>query len=316
MINAELPNSETNKLAHEMVAGCMMHGPCGAAFPNAPCMEEGKCKKQYPRKFQSETVTDVNGYPIYRRRDTGHTVLVHGIELDNRWVVLHNVYLSTKYDAHINVEVCNNICAVKYLFKYVYKGHDRATIEISRHSDNATKGNVVETDEIKKYLDCRYVSASEAAWRIFKFDMHEWFPTVERLQYHLPNQQMVLFDDEDDVQEVATRSAISRTMFTEWFKTNQESKVARSLTFDQFPQQWVWNWKLKRWTMHKRGFAIGRMYYAHLTSGERYYLQMLLNCVKGATSYEHLQTVDGREHDTFKDACITMGLLIDDNEWH
>jgi hypothetical protein len=199
MFSAELPNSETNKLAYETVARCMMHGPCGAAFPKAPCMEEGKCKKKYPRKFQFEMVTDVNRYPIYRRRDTGHIALVHGIELDNHWVVLHNVYLSTKYDAHINVEVCNNIRAVKYLFKYIYKGHDRVTVEISRHSDNATEGNVVETDEIKKYLDCRYVSASEAAWRIFKFDMHERFPTVERLQYHLPNQQMVLFDDDDDV---------------------------------------------------------------------------------------------------------------------
>ncbi len=159
-------------------------------------------------------MTDVNGYPIYRRRATGNTVVVHGIELDNRWVVTHNVYLSTKYDAHINVEVCNNIRAVKYLFKYIYKGHDRATAEISRQSDNATEENVVDIDEIKKYLDCRYVSASEAAWHIFKFDMHERFPTVERLQYHLPNQQMVLFCDDDDVQEVATRLAISRTMFT------------------------------------------------------------------------------------------------------
>jgi hypothetical protein len=127
---------------------------------------------------------------------------------------------------------------------------------------------------------------------------------------------MVLFRDDDDVQEVATRSAISRMMFIEWFKTNQESKVARILTFDQFPQQWVWNRKLKRWTMRKRGFAIGRMYYAHPTSGERYYLRMLLNCVKGATSYEHLRTMDDRVHDTFKDACIAMGLLADDNEWH
>jgi len=42
---------------------------------------------------------------------------------------------------------------------------------------------------------------------------------------------------------------------------------------------------------------------------------MLLICVKGATSYKHLQTVDGRMHDTFKDACIAMGLLADDNEW-
>jgi hypothetical protein len=57
------------------------------------------------------------------------------------------------------------------------------------------------------------------------------------------------------------------------------------------------------------------MYYAHPISSERYYLHMLLNYIKGATSYEHLRIVDGREHNTFKYACIAMGLLVDDNEW-
>ncbi len=198
-------------------------------------MENGECKKQYPRKFQSKTVTDVNKYPIYRRRDTRHTILVHDVELDNCWVVPHNVYLSTKYDAHINIEVCNNIRAVQYLFKYVYKGHDRATVEISRQSNNATEGNMVEADEILKYLDCHYVSASKVTWRIFKFNMHERFPVVERLQYHFPNQQMVLFDNDDDMQEVAGQSTISRMMLIEWFKINQESKATQSLMFDQFP---------------------------------------------------------------------------------
>jgi hypothetical protein len=160
---------------------------------------------------------------------------------------------------------------------------------------------------------CIYIESSVAH---LQFDMHERFPIVEHLQYHLPNQQMVMFDDDDDVQEMAAQSAISRMMLTEWFQTNQELEATQSLTSDQFPQQWVWNWKLKRWTMHKRGFAIGRMYYAHPTLNERYYLRMLLNYIKGATSYEHLWTMDGTEHDTFKDACIAMGLLIDDNEWH
>jgi hypothetical protein len=45
MISAELPNPETNMLVHETVAKCMMHGPCGVTFPNAPCMEDDKCKK-------------------------------------------------------------------------------------------------------------------------------------------------------------------------------------------------------------------------------------------------------------------------------
>jgi len=37
---------------------------------------------------------------------------------------------------------------------------------------------------------------------------------------------MVMFNDDDDVQEVATRLAISRTMLIKWFKTNQELEVA------------------------------------------------------------------------------------------
>jgi hypothetical protein len=59
--------------------------------------------------------------------------------------------------------------------------------------------------------------------------MHERFLAVERLRYHSPNQQMVLFDDDDDVQELVARSAISRMMLTEWFKTNQELELHEAL---------------------------------------------------------------------------------------
>ncbi len=47
-------------------------------------------------------------------------------------MVSHNVNLLTKYNAHINVKVYNNIRVVKYMFKYVYKGYDHVTVEISR----------------------------------------------------------------------------------------------------------------------------------------------------------------------------------------
>jgi len=42
---------------------------------------------------------------------------------------------------------------------------------------------------------------------------------------------------------------------------------------------------------------------------------MLLNVVKGATSYEDLRTISGVLYPTFKDACQAMGLLGDDSEW-
>jgi hypothetical protein len=36
MISVKLLNLETNRLAHKTIARCMMHGPCGVTFPNAP----------------------------------------------------------------------------------------------------------------------------------------------------------------------------------------------------------------------------------------------------------------------------------------
>jgi hypothetical protein len=41
-------------------------------------------------------------------------------------VVPYNPYLSLFFNCHINVEVCTSIAAVKYFYKYVYKGHDHA----------------------------------------------------------------------------------------------------------------------------------------------------------------------------------------------
>jgi hypothetical protein len=44
MISAELSNPETIRLAHEMVARCMMHGPCGVVFPNAHAWKMANAK--------------------------------------------------------------------------------------------------------------------------------------------------------------------------------------------------------------------------------------------------------------------------------
>ena len=138
-----------------------------------------KYQKNYPKNFQENTEENNNGYPIYHRRENGHFVKTRsGIQLDNRWVVLYNIGLTTKYNAHINIEICNSILAIKYLYKYVYKDHDRATVTLSQANNNHLSGEAEPIDEIKMYLDARYVSASESIWRIFHYKMHNHTPNV------------------------------------------------------------------------------------------------------------------------------------------
>lgn len=62
------------------------------------------------------------------RRENGRVVTKGQHELDNRWVVPYSPYLAQKYNAHINVEVCATIKSVKYVYKYILKGYDRAQV--------------------------------------------------------------------------------------------------------------------------------------------------------------------------------------------
>jgi hypothetical protein len=121
-------------------------------------MADGKCSKQYPRAFTKETHCDEDGYPIYQHQNNGNVFVdAKGRRVDNHSIMPHNMYLTAKYNGHINVEICFSISSVKYLYKYIYKGHDCATAMLESHN------------KIKQYFNVQYVSAFEAAWRLFTF---------------------------------------------------------------------------------------------------------------------------------------------------
>ena len=83
--------------------------------------------------------------------------------MDNRWIVPYNKYLLRKFDAHINVEICSSIRSVKYLYKYVYKGHDCANMELRTSGNRESSSNpAVDHDEIKQYVDGRAVTPPES----------------------------------------------------------------------------------------------------------------------------------------------------------
>jgi len=67
-------------------------------------------------------------------------------------VVPHCPQLLFLFDCHINIEISAGLGTVKHLSKYIYKGSDRATMEISGGMQ----------DEIKAYLDGWFIGPTEA----------------------------------------------------------------------------------------------------------------------------------------------------------
>ena len=75
IISAEIPNEVNDPQLYEIIKQCMIHGPCGIHNQQSVCMENGVCTKGYPKEFNNETKLSVNGYPQYRRRNNGYTVV-------------------------------------------------------------------------------------------------------------------------------------------------------------------------------------------------------------------------------------------------
>ncbi|XP_026482732.1 uncharacterized protein LOC113390957 [Ctenocephalides felis] len=163
IISAEIPDKNVDEELFDIITTNMIHGPCGTLSIMSPCMDNGKCTKHFPKSFQNDTITDIDGYPAYRRRDVDNgrqcfeLRLTNGglIDVDNRWVVPYSPLLCKTYKAHINVELCSSVKSIKYICKYVHTGSNKAIFAIKSINEN---------DEITGYQMGRYVSSNEAIW--------------------------------------------------------------------------------------------------------------------------------------------------------
>ncbi|KAH1241604.1 ATP-dependent DNA helicase pif1 [Glycine max] len=256
-----------------------------------------------------------DGFPIYRRRNNGNAIKKNGVIIDNRYIVPYNPRLLRKYQAHINIEWCNQSTSIKYLFKYINKGYDRVTAVLIHEDNDQTENGGTHNDEIKEYLDCRYICPCESTWRIFGFPIHGRKPVVERLHFYLRGQHSVLYEDHDDINDVLSKPSISDSKFISWMNTNQNFVEGRNLTYAKFVFKFVYNQKKRCWHLRKKGYTIGRLLWVPPITWELFYLRMMLTVCKGATPFEDLRTVDNVQYFTYKEACFAMGFLQDDKEF-
>ncbi|GBN38210.1 hypothetical protein AVEN_100295-1, partial [Araneus ventricosus] len=280
-VSAELPDPCTDLRLFQIVTKCMVHGPCGTININSPCMRDGQCCKSFPKQFKDDTEENVNGYPIYRRRVT-EPVQVGKYSIDNRWGVPYNPWLLKKFNAYINVEVCASVKSVKYLYKYVYKGHDAASVKIQ-------KEGVLDHDEILSFVEA----------------------------VHLPQQQPIVYQDGQEAQAIE-RAALRKTTLTSWFELNKNDPSAHNISYSDIPQYYMFDKSTTNWKKRRRGGqnVIGRLPVVSILDTERYYLRMLLLRKSEAISFDGILTVNGLRCITFQKACQEYGLLRGDQQWH
>ena len=314
-------SADQRRRLEKVVVNNMIHGPCGKLNPKSPCMENGKCTKQYPKQFNKNTVVDKDSYyATYRRRspeDGGRTIVFgkSGRIVDNSWVVPYNPFLSLRYNCHINVEVCTSPKAAKYLYKYVTKGNDRAMVA----SEVAGQ-----RDEITEYEDLRSVGSSEAAWHLLAFPISKRHPAVAALRIHTEEQQQIVFDEGT---EEAAMEIQRETELTAFFKLNEKLlnsanvQVNELPTYVDMPKKFTFNKVRKEWLPRKSNtedVTIGRIHSVNPLAGETFYLRILLHMdhCKGKTSFKDMLTLpDGRVCKTYQEVCSKLGLLADDKEW-
>ncbi|XP_027151019.1 uncharacterized protein LOC113751274 [Coffea eugenioides] len=309
IVSAELPDRKEHPHLYSLVVRHMIHDPCGKMNRNSPCMKNGVCKNHYPKGYSEHTTHGEDSYPNYRRRNDGRKIRVKGYDLDNRWVIPYTPYLLALFDCHINVEICSTIKLVKYLYKYIFKGHDLVNFHII--ADETPQ----DIDEIKAFQRGRWVSPPEALWRIYAFRLNEMTPAVYSLQVHLPGHQYVSFNQDSDLSQLLEKIDFSRTMLTEFFRMNRVNKKAQSLRclYRDFAQHFVWTPAKRKWTERSKHKVIDRLVTVKPSERDMYYLRLLLSHVRAPTSFDDLLTVNGCKLNSFREAALELGLLESDS---
>ncbi|XP_044596684.1 uncharacterized protein LOC123273344 [Cotesia glomerata] len=196
---------------------------------------------------------------------------------------------------------------------------------MNKGSDKATFGLKDENDEITRYQSGRYISTSEAVWRILSFPIHERFPPVVHLDVHLENGQRIYFNPVNLNNQIENPR---NTTLMAFFKLCQEDDFAKTLLYDEIPLYYIFDKQNKIFKkLEKRGRkvddyvdiykenVIGRVYTIHPSNTECFYLRLLLHNIRGPVSFEALKTIDNIIHPTYQSACKALNLIEDDSHW-
>ena len=311
-----IPDERENPALREAVLQTNMHHRNHLTRPNSRCNKNGRCVYGFPHPVLDRTTLDGRGRVHFRRRTE-----------EDGWVVPYMPSLLLYMNCHIHVDVCSTVTVFMYLYKYLFKGPDRTRFRFQTAADGSTSAMV--DNEFHDYINGRYLSSSEAVYRIFNFHLTSKRPSVRCLPVHLENSQLGQMHRSGD-----TQSFMSDLL---WYFRRPRGPIFDNLTYSDFYARYYFETRevhhplgANQWsicsTRTRRGVRrkilrerqtgsriVTRIHSIPPRIGELFYVRVLL-LHRPASSFEDLRTIHGRVYATYQEAATALGLFEDESE--
>uniref|UniRef100_A0A0K0E4L2 ATP-dependent DNA helicase n=1 Tax=Strongyloides stercoralis TaxID=6248 RepID=A0A0K0E4L2_STRER len=347
IVSAELPNLEEDNELFNLVVGHMLHKNCYILKSKSPCwnLAKNECYKGFPKTFIKETFIErLSGKVYYKKIDNTNEniVLRNSRKIDNSYVVPYNPFLLKYFNAHINVEIVNQVLAVSYLFKYFVKDGETNKVNVEMHFNDKNK------DEISAFQKVRCVGPTDAIWKIYEYPIVKNTVTVEVLYVHnepkdnknvflpyLNNENdfinaSELNNDIDALNHLMTANTIGKSKLMAYFDLMKEEKEklnpdmeVLNLTYEYIPTMFKWDplyckdnninvprYKKGAWIKRtQKRKAIGRIVPISKQNKELFAMRSLLIHKKRVTSFKDLRTINDVVVPTYYDAAKYLNLI-------
>uniref|UniRef100_A0AAF5DJB3 ATP-dependent DNA helicase n=2 Tax=Strongyloides stercoralis TaxID=6248 RepID=A0AAF5DJB3_STRER len=321
IISAELPNAEEDNELFNLVVGHMIHKNCNDIRNKAPCWNvvKNECSKGFPKAFIKKTFIDrLSGKVYYKRVDNTNEniVLRSGRKINNGYVVPYNPFLLKYFNAHINVEIVNQVLAVSYLFKYFVKDGETNKVNVEMYFNDKNK------DEISAFQKVLYVHNEP------KDNNTVFLPYLNEENDFINASE--LNNDMDALKHLMTANTIGKSKLMAYFDLMKEEKEklnpdmeVLNLTYEYIPTMFKWDplyckdndinvprYKKGAWIKRvQKRKAIGRIVPISRHNKELFAMRQLLIHKRGVTSFKDLRTIDDVVFPTYNDAAVYLNLI-------
>jgi hypothetical protein len=280
------------------------------------CNKRGWCIYGFPQPVQPHTVVDENGRVKYRRRSE-----------QDAWITSYIPALLKLMQCHIYVDVCFTTEVVLYLYKYFYKGPDTTRFNI------IAEEAIPPRSEIDDFQNARYLSSTEAAWRILRYHITTNSPSVVAIGIHLPDQQLPQMIRTASIASSVTKLMIylhrplapefDNMRLLQFYKAYTITPVPASkwpvplLKPGEYTISITDRGALQHYRISRRGSrrVVTRLKSYPPRTGELFYLRAVLQHHAGR-SWNDLYTVAGVQYTSFQATAIALGLFPRDGEAH